>query len=84
MVVVGFIVIDNPDAIILFPHEPSYQYQFAPVPRLPPDIPIVADEPSHIVSLVMVRETGTIEIESTVIETETQVVVLQIPSALTQ
>jgi hypothetical protein len=66
------------------PQEPEYQYQAAPVPKVPPDILIVSDSPLHIDIELVTIESADIEFELTVIETLLQIVVLQIPSALTK
>ena len=60
-----------------------YQFQFAEVPKLPPIIARVVDEPEQIVDVPEV-EVAAVEIVFKVTVTLTQVVVLQIPSALTK
>jgi hypothetical protein len=64
------------------PHEPEYQYQFAPVPKLPPEILIVAELPGQI-GEVPEADAGSVDTVLTSIVVLTQVVELQIPSAKT-
>ena len=59
-----------------------YQFQLAPVPKLPPVVPSVVDEPVHIVEGNAVAEAGKVEVVLTTTEILTQVVVLHVPSAL--
>ena len=73
-----------PDLIYTPPQEPLYQFQFAPVPRLPPVEPIVVEAPTQIADGDPDADTGAIESEFTVTITEAHAVVLQAPSALTQ
>ena len=65
------------------PHEPEYQYQFAPVPRYPPDKVIVDDEPEQILFGVAVAEFAEIEFDPTMIVALAHVVVLQLLIAFT-
>ena len=59
-----------------------YQYQFAAVPMLPPEILIVAVDPGQI-GEVPVTEIGCVEKEFIEIVKLTQVEVLHVPCALT-
>ena len=60
-----------------------YQFQFAPVPRLPSFKTMVVLFPEHTV-VAPENEVGTTDNVFTVTETLRQVVVLQIPSILTK
>ena len=73
----------NPEVTKVPPHEPVYHIHEAPVPRLPPEKLKVDEEPVHIAEGKPEAEPGGEEIKQTDIETLTQVVVLQLPSALT-
>ena len=48
VVTVGLKTGDEPDTTYVPAHEPVYQFQFAPVPKLPPVIPSVVAFPMHI------------------------------------
>ena len=49
VVTVGLCVVDEPVPIATDPpHEPEYQYQFAPEPKEPPVIPRVVAKPLQI------------------------------------
>jgi hypothetical protein len=63
------------------PHEPLYQYQSAPVPRIPPEVLKFVEPPSHMVDKVAIIELAEVELSFTVILILTQLVVLQVPSA---
>ena len=65
------------------PHDPVYQFQFEPVPRIPPDEFNVVAEPVHIVEGLADAELAAIETELTVTIVLTHEVELHIPSALT-
>jgi hypothetical protein len=64
------------------PQLPSYQYQLAPLPRKPPEEDIVAMFPGQIEGNV--TDVAGVEIEFIITETDTQLVELQIFSALTK
>lgn len=66
------------------PQEPEYQFQFAPVPKLPPVEVRVVDEPWHKVEGDAETEEGGNERRLTIIVTLAHEVVLKGPSALTQ
>ena len=80
---VGLTFIDVPLPSGVPPQEPLYQFQLAPLPSTPPEMPSIKDEPEQIVSLFVVIRIAAVEVSLTVITLLTQVVVLQIPSALT-
>ena len=65
------------------PHEVLYQNQLAPVPGLPPEMPMVTGFPGQITGADAVAESGRIELKSVTIVMLEQEVVLQMPSALT-
>jgi hypothetical protein len=62
------------------PHEPMYQFQFAPVPRLPPDLDKVDGNPWQTGEFAEADKAGDDKV-LTVITTLKQSVVLQIPEA---
>ena len=64
-------------------HEPSYQFHVAPVPSEPPVMLSVAVPDAHTVDGVAVADVAAVELVFTVTVTLVQVVVLQVPSALT-
>jgi hypothetical protein len=66
------------------PQEYQYHFQYSVLPRLPPDKFRVADEPLQIIAGEAEAELAGVEFEQTVIVTLAQVVVLQVPSALTK
>ena len=66
------------------PHEPVYQYQSDPVPKIPPINPKVVESLSHIVANVAVTELAIVELICTIISLLRQPVVLQYPSPLTK
>ena len=83
MVNAGLTVIALPFPADIPPQEELYQYQFAAVPKLPPVIPKIVELPSQIDGKVAVTMLAEVVEESfTVMVIFTQVVVLQIPSAL--
>ena len=49
---VGLTTIEKPFPFAVPPHDPVYQYQFAPVPRVPPVMSMFVDEPSVITGWV--------------------------------
>jgi hypothetical protein len=61
------------------PQEPVYQYQLAPVPKEPPAKVKLTLVPLQTVVSDAVIEVGAVELVLTVIVTEAQVVVLQVP-----
>ena len=65
------------------PQLPLYQYQSAPVPRLPPLIPIVVEFPEQIDELMLAADIADVETVPTCTSILTQLVVLQVPSART-
>ena len=65
------------------PHDHAYHVQLAPVPKLPPDIPRLADEPAHITEGLPVAEVADVELLFIVISILAQLVVLHAPSART-
>lgn len=75
---------DVPEPAVVPPHEPVYQYQFAPVPKLPPVNVNVEDVPGHIAEGDAEAEEAAIEPPLTIIVTLTQAVVLHNPSGLTK
>jgi hypothetical protein len=81
VVAAGLTINVEPEPINVPPgHEPVYQYQKAPVPKLPP-LKLSVDEPPgtgmHNVSGLAFAESAAIESELTVIVLLTQVVELQ-------
>ena len=80
---VGEITGDVPEVIYVPPQELLYQSQAAPVPKFPPVILNVLVAPVHKVDGVAMAEVAAVEMELTVTITETHVVVLQDPVALT-
>ena len=84
MVKAGFSIIDDPIPAPFPPQEPVYQFQLPPVPRFPPEIPIVVDSPSQIVVEDAVIELTDVVVSLTVIKILRQEVELHIPSALTK
>ena len=75
---------ENPDPSVTPPHAPEYQYQFAPEPKVPPDIPNVTVEPEQIFVELPVIEFACVEFVFTITLVLTQTVVLHNPSALTK
>ena len=65
------------------PQLPVYQYQEAPVPSDPPDTERSTLLPEQIEVDVADMEAGAVDRVFTVMVTDAQVVVLQVPSALT-
>jgi hypothetical protein len=65
------------------PQEPLYHFQLAPVPKLPPFTESVVLFPIQMV-VVPVIEVAGIEVSCTVTVTLLQMVLLQVPSALTK
>ena len=74
---------DAPDITYVPPHEPVYQFQLAPVPRLPPVIPRVVFEPAQI-GVVPDAEVAGDERVLIATVTLTQVVVFNVPCARTK
>jgi hypothetical protein len=72
-----------PVAMDVPPQLPLYHFQLAPVPRVPPLTLSVVDVPKQIM-LEPVMDVAGIELSLTVTVTDRQMVVLQIPSALTK
>ena len=66
------------------PHETEYQFQTAPVPKVPPVLVIVEDEPLQIVDGVALIDVAAIEFVFKLTVTLLHVVVLHVPSALTK
>ena len=64
------------------PQEPLYQYQSAPVPRLPPEKLNMLDTPLHITPGEAKTEPGAADNILTVIVSFEHMVVLHVPSAL--
>ena len=71
-------------AIIVPPHEPVNNCQLPAVPKEPPLTVSVLLPPEHNVEGVAVKDVGLVELVLTVIVTETQAVVLHVPTALTK
>ena len=65
------------------PHELLYHCHDAPVPREPPDTDKVVASPTQMVEGAADAETGFVDKLFTVTVVVTQIVVLQVPSALT-
>ena len=61
-----------------------YQFQTAPVPKLPPEMLNVVLEPLHTADGEAVIEEGSVDNKFTLIILETHAIVLHVPSALTQ
>jgi hypothetical protein len=83
VVEVGFHEMPDPVPSRLLPQEPEYQYQFAPVPKEPPEILNVTEFPEQITGKFDVADWAATEKEFTVTVVLTHVVVLPIPSART-
>lgn len=66
------------------PQLPLYHFQLAPVPKLPPVNESVVEFPLQMVPKVALINVADVEVVLTVIVEETQMVVLQVPSALAQ
>ena len=66
------------------PHELVYHFQLALLPRLPPLTLSVTLLPLHMESIVAVMEAGAVDRLLTLMVLFTQIVVLQVPSALTK
>jgi hypothetical protein len=87
VVVVGLTeIVLNPDEIWVPVQEPEYQYQSAPSPSTPRDSVRFADDPTQILAGDGEEDIEVAGVEFVLIikVTEVQVVVLQVPSALTQ
>ena len=82
METVGFRTGEFPEITNVPPHEPEYQFQLAPVPRLPPIIPRVVDKPSQIGLKPETEVEGVDNVLITIV-TLTHEVVLQSPEART-
>ena len=68
---------------VLPPQEPLYHFHAAPVPKVPPLMLKLVDVPTQILTFVaFTLSTGT-EVSRTVMVTLLQLVLLQVPSALT-
>ena len=65
------------------PHEPVYQFQFAPIPKFPPDMLSVVDTPLQI-GEVPLAEVAAVDNVFTFMVILEHIVVLQNPSALNQ
>jgi hypothetical protein len=65
------------------PHEPVYQYQFAPGPRFPPEKLNVTGEPEHMTEGFALAEVAETELEFTSIVTLAHKVIEQVLAALT-
>ena len=66
------------------PQLPLYHCQLAPVPNAPPTTESVVLLPEQIVVAVAEAEVGSVELVLTVMVTETQAVLLQVPSTRTK
>jgi hypothetical protein len=83
VVAVGDTVMLAPVPADVPPHDDVYHLQLAPVPKLPPFTESVVFLPRQIV-LVPVIEIAGAEVSCNVTEIERQMVLLQVPSALTK
>ena len=79
----GETVIDEPLPTAVPPQLPLYHCQLAAVPRLPPLTVSVTVPPEQIVVVLEVIEVGAEELVLELMVTDTQDVVLQVPSART-
>ena len=84
VVVTGEKVLLLPENRYIPPQEPEYQFQFAPVPRLPPVNERVDDDPEHRFGGFALTDEEAVETKLTVTVELTQLVVLYVPSALTK
>ena len=82
MVVPGDTLMEGPVAKNVPPQLPVYHFQLAPVPSVPPVTLRVVEPPAQIVGLTA-DAVGVVELDCPVTSTEVQVVVLQVPCALT-
>ena len=80
---VGVTVIDGPVPILVPLQLPENHTHWAPVPRLPPDTLSVLEAPGHTVEELVEIPLGAVDNKLTSTVTETQFVVLQVPSART-
>ena len=81
---VGLTLIEFPEPIIVpNPQPPAYQNQLSPGARTPPETVKVERLPGQTFRLVAFTNVGAVEIGSTIIVVEKQVVVLHGPSART-
>jgi hypothetical protein len=83
VVAVGDTVMLAPVPAEVPPHDDVYHFQLAPVPRLPPLTDSVVFLPLQIVVVPVIEDAGT-DVSCTVTVTLLQMVVLQVPSALTK
>ena len=79
----GAVVILNPVFINVPPQEPSYQYQFAPAPSVPPYLITDIADPEHTVAGLIFNESADTEFVINDIIVLLQPVVLHDPCALT-
>lgn len=84
VVVTGLSVGELPVPTSNEPHEPLYQFQVAPLPKVPPAVVNVTEEPWQIVDGFIVSDVGFVELTSRVTVVLTHVVILHKLSALTQ
>lgn len=82
--VVGEKVAEVPVAIEVPPQLPSYHFQLAPAPRKPPDKETLVVCPRQIVAAVVLAEVAGLEVSLRLMVMLRQMVLLQIPSALTK
>lgn len=83
MVTAGVTVILLPVPTSVPLHEPSYQFQSAPVPRDPPETVSVEVPLAHTAGELAVADAGAVELVFTVTVTLAHAVLLHVPSALT-
>ena len=80
----GLTITVLPVPTLVTPQLPLYHFQLAPVPKEPPLMLKLVDEPAHMVVFVaLMLNTGT-EVSRTAMVTFLQTVLLQVPSALTE
>ena len=80
----GVTTIDEPVPTNVPPQVPLYQFHVAAVPSDPPLTVSVVEPPGHTLAGVAVAEAGAVLEVASVTVTETQDVVLQVPTALTK
>ena len=81
---VGDTVAEVPVANEVPPQLPSYHFQLAPAPKLPPESDTPVDCPKQIVALVALAVVAGLDVSRRLIVKLLQIVLLQIPSALTK
>ena len=84
VVINGFTASVGPELIKVPPQEVAYQFQLAPAPKLPPATDNMLRSPGQTVEGELIAAAGAAERFSTRIVILTQLVVLQVPSALTK